>query len=134
MDIAASNACQNTTRSQTIHCISTLESHGLESLVTKYIALAVVAQLSDLAVWLDLDVYLPMDPTPQLRATMESAGTSTHLAFAQSIHSRSIVPAIVVASGREASTSLFLRYASWLQASPYIQDHQGWDVFLQHGD
>jgi len=104
----------------------------VEPCVAKYVALAVAAQSGSLAAWLDLDVYLPADPTARLEQTMILADMPP-VALAGFLGSRSLSPGIVVANGAEGA-AVVLRYASWLYEHPYILDHQGWDLFLQNGD
>merc|ERR1712107_263965 len=95
----------------------------------KYVALATSVQSGSLAVWVDLDVYLPADPTKRIRQVLAQEDKPT-LAFASFLTSQSLSPSIVAATGD--SSEVLMRYARWLFEHPYILDHQGWDSFLQN--
>lgn len=133
-DPEASRRCQEARRSENAVCVEGPPGYGVEATVAKYLALAAVAHAGSLVVWLDLDVYLPADPTSLLSAALApSADTPARdVVFAGSILSQSINPSVVAARGDSVASVLFLRYASWLYESPYILDHQGWDSFLDN--
>jgi len=135
VDDEADSACNlHSRRKATIACISLAADSGMEATIAKYIALASIANSGVLAVWLDLDVYLPTDPTPKLEAALRQADLPP-LALAGFLNSRSMSPSVLAAVGSDAPP-LLLEYAAWLYEHPYIQDHQGWDGFLRnpHGD
>ncbi|CAE8603808.1 unnamed protein product [Polarella glacialis] len=132
MDAEAVAACK-ASATQGVSCFELSQRLGIEVSVAKYLAMAVAVQFGAMAVWLDLDVYLPRDPTASLQAALGEGDGSLSLVLAGSLTSKSLSPSVIAARGSEAC-ALFLRYAAWLYEHPYILDHQGWDAILRHRD
>jgi len=135
LDRAAAEECQRHRLQRgrgRVRCIEMPQRFGVEAGVAKYLAMSVVAQSAPMAVWMDLDVYLPADPTAALERTFEESGFPP-LAMGTTLTSRSLSPCFFAARGGVASR-WFLKYAAWLYEHPYILDHQGWDAFLRNAD
>lgn len=126
LDASAFESCMQH-RTSVISCIDAPQRFGVEAAVAKYFSLAVAAQCSSLAVWLDFDVYLARDPTAHL---LELLAGSPSFVFASFLTSKSLNPAIMAARGSAETAATLHGYASWLYENPYILDHQGWDAFL----
>eukprot|EP00927_Polykrikos_kofoidii_P071264 TRINITY_DN67556_c0_g1_i1.p1 TRINITY_DN67556_c0_g1~~TRINITY_DN67556_c0_g1_i1.p1 ORF type:complete len:981 (+),score=123.43 TRINITY_DN67556_c0_g1_i1:141-3083(+) len=131
MDKAAAKTCTAHERPGTLDCLNIPQHLGVEAFVAKYLALAFLARKASLAVWLDLDVYLPADPTPRLEAAV-APPEQPPLALGGFLTTQTLSPSVIAARGGEETATLFLQYAAWLFENPYILDHQGWDAFVQN--
>eukprot|EP00928_Gymnodinium_smaydae_P032899 TRINITY_DN23720_c0_g1_i1.p1 TRINITY_DN23720_c0_g1~~TRINITY_DN23720_c0_g1_i1.p1 ORF type:complete len:922 (-),score=76.94 TRINITY_DN23720_c0_g1_i1:19-2784(-) len=132
-DEAAKQTCETHASGSQVTCIHVEQRPGADVFVVKYLTLAFIARRGKMAIWLDLDVYLPVDPTSSFEATLAGAGFPP-FAFGGFLTSRSLCPSIVVARAGKEAAQFLIEYASWLHEHPYILDHLGWDAFTQNPD
>jgi len=134
LDSQAAKTCHEKHLVGRVECVEVPQRFGTETVVAKYLTLAYITLRGTNVAWVDLDVYLPADPTTRLQAALTDDPNAPPLVFSGFLTSASLNPSLIMARGGEEASELLRRFAAWLYENPFILDHQGWDEFLQNPD